>query len=182
MSILPSSDITLKNEQRLIIGSAKKKDAKQLIAYLQAVVTESDNLTRGMGEFLIKPDEEKIIIESHAATSNKLFLTGKVENKIVSVLTCGVSEKPRLKHIGTIGITVRKDFWDIGIGSAMMRVFTQWAKENSSLRKIELAVRTDNKNAIKLYKKFGFVREGTIKRALCIDGLFYDNYVMGLTI
>ncbi len=40
----------------------------------------------------------------------------------------------------------------------------------------------DKKRAIKLYKKYGFVKEGKISRQLLIDKKFYDAYLMGLEI
>ena len=45
--------------------------------------------------------------------------------------------------------------------------------------KVNLDVRIDNEKAIHLYEKFGFEKEGTIKKCLFIDGVYYDNYIMG---
>ena len=52
------------------------------------------------------------------------------------------------------------------------------AKEGG-LTKVNLDVRIDNEKAIHLYEKFGFEKEGTIKKCLFIDGVYYDNYIMG---
>jgi RimJ/RimL family protein N-acetyltransferase len=41
-------------------------------------------------------------------------------------------------------------------------------------------VRTDNANAKALYERFGFVVEGTQRRAFCVDGEFFDAYSMAL--
>jgi RimJ/RimL family protein N-acetyltransferase len=39
---------------------------------------------------------------------------------------------------------------------------------------------TDNQRAITLYERKGFVLEGTIRRAICIDGTYYDHHWMGI--
>jgi putative acetyltransferase len=47
-----------------------------------------------------------------------------------------------------------------------------------NLSRIELEVYTDNEPAIHLYKKFGFVVEGTHTRFAFRDGQFVDVYAM----
>ena len=46
--------------------------------------------------------------------------------------------------------------------------------------KINLRVRTDNKRAILLYERRGFVKEAKIRKEIFIDGQFYDHYWMSL--
>jgi len=57
-----------------------------------------------------------------------------------------------------------------------------WAKTSGVIRKINLNVQTNNEVAIALYEKFGFEKEGTIRRDLYVDGKFYDAYAMGILI
>ncbi|WP_425169974.1 GNAT family N-acetyltransferase [Legionella sp.] len=56
-----------------------------------------------------------------------------------------------------------------------------WAQKKK-LAKIQLQVRTDNINAINLYKKFNFAVEGTIINSLQVTQIFYDEYLMGLNL
>ena len=58
----------------------------------------------------------------------------------------------------------------------------EYAKNGEFIAKIDLQVRTDNRSAIKVYKKCGFLLEGKNARALFIDGEFYDYINMGLII
>lgn len=48
------------------------------------------------------------------------------------------------------------------------------------MAKLQLQVRTDNTHAVQLYKKLGFVVEGTITRSLKIKAVYFDEYLMGL--
>lgn len=47
-----------------------------------------------------------------------------------------------------------------------------------NLRRVELTVYTDNEPAIALYRKFGFVEEGTLRDYAFRDGEFADALSM----
>ena len=49
-----------------------------------------------------------------------------------------------------------KEFWGLGIGSAMFKEMIEQAKNNNDVLQIELEVIEGNERAIALYKKFGF--------------------------
>ena len=62
----------------------------------------------------------------------------------------------------------------------MLDAAIAWAKDAQIIKKINLRVRTDNKRAISLYEKKGFLREGRIRKEIFIDGKYYDHYWMSL--
>ncbi len=106
------------------------------------------------------------------------MLVGKIDNNVVSHLFLQRSDKSRLAHIGDIGVSVSKKYWGHSIGRHMMLAAIEWSKLNG-ISKLQLQVRTDNERAVKLYTNLGFGIEGTIKRALKIDGTYFDDYLMG---
>ena len=73
---------------------------------------------------------------------------------------------------------MRDDWHGKGVGSALMRAALEVADRWLELSRLELTVYTDNAPAIRLYEKFGFVREGTHKRYAFRDGAFVDAYAM----
>ena len=77
-------------------------------------------------------------------------------------------------------MSVRKDHWGLGIGSLMLDALLDWAKQSGIVTKINLRVRTDNERAIRLYTSKGFAMEGTIHRAVFLDGQYFDHHCMGL--
>ena len=68
-----------------------------------------------------------------------------------------------------------------GMGTIMMEALIQKAKEMGK-RKIELDVREDNTNAIKLYEKVGFVKEGLKRDGIYDQGTYINLVEMGLFI
>ena len=77
-------------------------------------------------------------------------------------------------------MTVIRQYWGSGIGTLMLDAAIAWAKDTNIIKKINLRVRTDNKRAISLYEKKGFLREGRIRKEIFIDGKYYDHYWMSL--
>jgi putative acetyltransferase len=47
-----------------------------------------------------------------------------------------------------------------------------------NLRRLELEVYTDNEPAIRLYERFGFEREGTLRQHAFRAGRYVDSYLM----
>jgi RimJ/RimL family protein N-acetyltransferase len=77
-------------------------------------------------------------------------------------------------------MSVRQPYWGLGIGSLTLDTLVAWARATRIVPKIDLRVRTDNQRAITLYKRKGFVIEGTIRRAIFLDGEYFDHNWMGL--
>ena len=87
-------------------------------------------------------------------------------------------DKGRCDHVGRIGMCVHDAHHGRGIGSSLMAALVDTADNWLGLRRLELAVFTDNAPAIRLYKKFGFEIEGTRRAAAFRDGAFVDDYIM----
>lgn len=85
---------------------------------------------------------------------------------------------PRRKHVGQIGMSVREDWQGKGAGTALMQAAVDLADKWLNLTRLELEVYVDNEVAIRLYRKFGFVIEGTLVRYAFRDGEYADTYAM----
>ncbi len=86
--------------------------------------------------------------------------------------------RPRRRHVGEIGMAVRDDMQGKGVGSALMGAVVDLADNWLNLERLELEVYIDNEPAIRLYKKFGFVIEGTLVRFAFREGQYVDAYTM----
>jgi putative acetyltransferase len=86
-------------------------------------------------------------------------------------------DKGRRSHVGVIGISVHDDFHGRRIGSAMMAALIEVADDWLDLKRLELTVQTDNAAAIRLYRKFGFEVEGTLRANSFRGGAYVDAHV-----
>ena len=85
---------------------------------------------------------------------------------------------PRRRHAAEIGMAVADDWQGKGVGSALMQAAVDLAEKWLNISRLELEVYTDNEPAVRLYKKFGFVIEGTLVRFAYRDGKYVDAYTM----
>jgi RimJ/RimL family protein N-acetyltransferase len=172
----------LKNGMELIIRKATKEDSVKIIEYMSFIGGESDNLTFGDNELNMSLEKEEELIENMNKKDNSIMLVALIDGDIVALISFSGGERKRMRHIGEFGITVRKAYWNLGVGSVLLEYLIHWAKSTSIIRKIDLRVRTDNENGIKLYEKYGFQEEGIIKRHFYINEKFYNCFQMGLLI
>lgn len=172
--------IMLKNNLQLTLRRAEPDDAARLLAYLNQMAGESENVTFGPGEFELSVEEERAILQQVAESPTGLYLIAEVAGEIAGTLTFSTGKRPRLRHFGEFGTSVLRKYWNLGVGSHMLAYLIDWARQTGTIRKINLRVRVDNHPAIHLYEKYGFVHEGRITREFYLHGQFVDVYVMGL--
>jgi len=172
--------VVLANQIQLTLRPALPKDAEHLLAYLELVAGESENLTSGPGEFGIDPRQERVFLQQALEQPTSLYLLAEVEDKIVGTLTFMTEKRPRVQHGGEFGMSVLRKYWNQGIGAQMLTYLIEWARQTGTIRKINLRVRVDNLSAIHLYEKHGFVREGRRTREFYLHGQFIDVFLMGL--
>ena len=177
-----NKEIKLKDGQSCTFRQPQVEDAQRILDYMNIATVETDFLSFGKDELTWTLEEEQKFIEEHLDDKNKIIIIAEISGEIVGISSITGGKPPRVRHIGELGITILKKYWSYGIGCIFMENLIAWANKSCVIRQIFLKVRVDNKRAIKLYKKFGFIREGKIKRQLFIDNKFYDAYLMGLNI
>lgn len=84
----------------------------------------------------------------------------------------------RRSHVGELGMCVRDDYQNQGIGYKLLDAAIAFAYNWLNLKRLELIVYTDNDRAIRLYEKFGFAIEGTLRNYALRNGVFADVYAM----
>jgi putative acetyltransferase len=107
------------------------------------------------------------------------YLVAIVDRKVVGHLGLYTfPNTPRRKHAGTFGMGVHDDWQGKGIGTALLKACVDMADNWLNLKRLELEVYTDNEAAIRLYERFGFVHEGTLRQHAFRDGKYVDSYLM----
>ena len=172
--------IALRDGRTLLIRVAVPDDAAAILVYLEAVSGESDFLTFGPGEFELDEAQEAAYLRHAQAAPDQLYIIGTIDGEIIASLTFSLGRRQRTRHSGEFALAVRAACWGLGIGALMLDALKDWARANGTVRKIALKVRTDNARGIALYRRLGFVTEGTLRREICVDGVYYDLLYMGL--
>lgn len=153
-------------------------DAENLIEYLKVIGGESDNLTFGKEGLPISVKEEEKFIESLLKKKHSMMYLAIKDEEIIGQTSLS-AYSGRMGHYSELGITVKKAYWNNGVGKSLLSKIIEYAKKND-IEFIDLRVRSDNARAIHLYKKFGFKKKGTYPAFLKIADKYYDIDLMVL--
>jgi putative acetyltransferase len=119
------------------------------------------------------------LAESCAPGKSDLPLAAELNGEVVgSAGLHPVSPALRRRHALMLGISVAREAQGRGVGSALMAAMCDYADRWIGALRIELTVYTDNEAALALYRKFGFVIEGTFRGYALRDGRYVDAYAM----
>lgn len=105
-------------------------------------------------------------------------LVAEVDGRVVGATSLHRHRSPRMQHVAGCGVSVHPDYWNRGVGSALIAAIVDLADNWLNLKRVGLEVYTDNAPAIHLYEKFGFVIEGTKRKYVFRGGEYGDTYVM----
>jgi len=174
--------IKLKSGKELLLRRPKEDDAEAMIEYLNIVGGESDNLLFGKNEFRLTVEQEREYISNVNINDNALMILGIIVNQIVTVSQVSSSNRKRIVHNSELAISVKEEYWGMGIGTAVMEVLIDFAKNHDTIRTISLGVKASNKKAQHLYEKLGFEKVGVHRNFFNIDGNYDDEILMDLYI
>ena len=87
----------------------------------------------------------------------------------------------KLNKHAELGVAIGdKAYWGKGYGLSAMKEMLLWAFNELNLNKVWLRVEVDNENAIKSYKRIGYVEEGILRQDRLRDGKFVDRLRMSI--
>lgn len=162
---------------KIIYREAAEADAEGMIDFLSLVGRETDNLSFSEKTFNISIEKEAKFIERFQKSKNDLMLVATQEGKIVGNAAVTRNKISRYSHRAEISIAVLRDFWGQGIGSRLMEMMIDFARE-SGIEILYLEAREDNERAVNLYKKYGFSEIGVYKDFFKIEGKYYNAVLM----
>ncbi|AIO19659.1 putative acetyltransferase YhhY [Candidatus Izimaplasma bacterium HR1] len=171
-------EYTLKNGLEVEIRQVQVSDAAKAVEYVKIVNTETKNLSRDPDEFTMTVEEEKKFLENAVNSEDNFIYVAFDKDRLISMTGIHGSSLRRLKHKVNLGISVLQDYNNLGLGSILMDLLVEKAKELGKT-KIELDVRQDNPNAIKVYKRAGFEIEGIRINGFYVDTEYIDLVLMG---
>ena len=176
---LPAETCFFRNGTPYTLRSAEPEDASRMLQYMKIMLGETPFLARTPEEFNYTPEAEADILAGRRDDPRGLMLVAELDGQIIA--NAGISShgaKSRLLHRAELGISVRKDYWRQGIGSALMERLIAFAVR-SGYEQIELTVESKNRRALALYHKYGFTVYGTRPHGMkYADGSYDNDYLM----
>jgi len=161
----------------MIVRTIREDDAEQFLNLCKQLDTETQFMLLEPGERTTTIEEQRAQIDLLLRHENHTILVAEQDNELVGYLEASGGMFHRNTHSAHIVIGILQAFKGQGIGTLLFQKLEEWAKQRH-IHRLELTVMAHNTRGIALYKKQGFVTEGTRRDALLLDGHFIDEYYM----
>jgi len=172
-------EILLKDGRKCILKPNSSEYAEAMIEYLKTTPEETDFLLRYSDEVKYTVEEESKILDGFLDNPYAVMMVAIVDGKVAgNAGVSGIGYQRKLWHRCNLAIALYKEYWGLGIGSAMLDYLTELAKK-VGWTQIDLEVVEGNDRALATYKKCGFVETGIRHHALRFDdGTYRDEILM----
>ena len=117
----------------------------------------------------------RVVLDSLKAGA--VHVVAVVDGEVIGWCDLRPKTAATLRHSAVLGMGIVAAYRRRGIGSRMLATTLELAWAHG-IRRAELNVRVDNAPAIALYRRFGFVEEGTCRNYIHVDGADYDALLM----
>ncbi|MCJ7654107.1 MAG: GNAT family N-acetyltransferase [Dehalococcoidia bacterium] len=168
-----------KNNPSFRVRKATPEDAEKTISFIKKVAKEHSFGFFEPTEFRVSVEEQKAYIRKMNRSRNSLFLIAENASGIIGIGTVVEGPRKRNRHAGELSISVSAGNYSKGVGTAIMKEIDDWAKLVPSTRRIGLKVFANNTQAIAFYKRWGFDKEGCIRKGAFVKGQFLDVIILG---
>ena len=163
------------------IQQATPDDAHAFVELLEIVDSESQFLLWEPGERELTVEQQRTRFENafNSSTARTTLALDSTNNTLVGFCWSGAGAQIRKQHEVGVAIAVLKKYHGLGVGTSLLRAQISWAREQG-FRRMSLSVSTTNTAAINIYKKVGFVLEGTERDSIKLSNRYDDSHIMGL--
>jgi L-phenylalanine/L-methionine N-acetyltransferase len=123
--------------------------------------------------------QARLAADDGAAGKLDLSLVAERDGEIVAsagLFSPGL--QARRRHVMGLGISVAPEAQRQGVGGALMTALCDYADRWAGVLRIELTVYADNAVAQRLYRRYGFEVEGTLRGYALRDGRYVDALAM----
>ncbi len=167
------------SDKEFVLRHPQQSDVEQLKDYINELSDER-TFIRYQGFHFSLEDEQEYLDDllSKLEEDKKLSILAFRQDLVVGHIEITKKEHTE-KHRGVLGMTVRKGFRNQGLGSFMLQLAIEQAREKlPELEIVELVVYANNDRAIHLYKKHGFTEFGRLPRGIKREEGYVDQVYM----
>lgn len=152
--------IILKDGRECVLRNGTQRNGEASLEVFKKTHKQTDFLLTYPDEISFTVEDQEKYMKEKDESGNEVELLAELDGKIVG--TAGIDAVGRnykTRRRAEFGIGIDKAYWGLGIGSALTRACIECAKR-AGYSQLELEVVADNKSALSLYNKLGFVEYG----------------------
>ena len=172
-------EIILKDGRTCILRPTAPEDSEMMIHYMKDTAGETEYLLRYPDEVTYTVEAEREILGRILDDPSSVMMVAIVDGRVAGNCSIsGIGSKRKILHRCSMAIALYREFWHLGIGTAMIACLAELARE-IGYQQMDLEVVEENTQAQALYAKCGFSESGRRHRALRFDdGSFHDEILM----
>ena len=178
--IFEEKKIELKDGRIAVFRTPEVEDAEKMLNYIKTACGETDFLQRYPEEWDEASIEgEEKWIKGLRDSQNSLDIACYIDGEIVGNFEISFRSGIKTSHRAGVGIAILKQYWNLGIGSAMFEVLISSAEARAEIQIVELQFMEGNDRARALYEKYGFKVVAERPNAFKLkDGRLLKEYFM----
>jgi RimJ/RimL family protein N-acetyltransferase len=178
MGRVDARQYNLSSQEPVLVRNAQPDDAAKIIHLMKDVFDESDYHLSITEDFKTTEEEQRQWIQKFLDDPGKLMLVAEAGGKLVAVLEFDNDYRQRLKHRGTVWVSIASDMRSRDLGTALAIHGLQWVANNPIIEKVYMHVLSTNERSLGLCRKMGFVEEARLKKDVKIRPGEYADLVI----
>ena len=176
--IYESKIIQLKNGTTAVFRSPKCEDATEMLEYLRTTAMETEFLIRYPEECNESEEQESAFLQNIIDSPLNMMIACEIDGKIAGNCQLMLHGRLKTKHRAGVAIALTREYWGLGIGTAMFEELIRIAREHG-IYQMELEVIEGNERAMGLFRKMGFEVVAAKPDSICLkDGTMLKEYIM----
>ena len=153
--------VVLKDGKEVVLQSPKTEDASLLLEYINGLSGETPFILRTPEDCTDTVEDEEKFIKNNGESPYNLMISAYYGGKIIANSNLKFNKRSKIAHKCELAIGIRKEFWNLGLGTALMAALEEAAKD-FGCKIITLIYIEGNERALRLYTKCGFTEFGRL--------------------
>ncbi len=170
------------NSERLTLRDIKEQDSTLLKETLL-----DENIMKYIPIPISEPSQiEKLLTSLIEAQSlevrkNYFLVIEEIDsNQPIGTITAKIISGEIQNGIAVLGYTLLEKYWGKGYATEATKAFVSYGLNELKLHRIEASSVPENGSSEKVLKKVGMKYEGTKRKSLNINGIWYDELLYGI--
>jgi RimJ/RimL family protein N-acetyltransferase len=151
-------------------------DLDDMLEFINSLVEEGAEITATEKKTRDEEVDWLARLLSDVEKDKRVAVAAEVDGRFIGLVEVTPERGPSA-HVGVVGIALRREYRDLGIGTEMMREVEAQAKR-LGLELLTLNVFATNKRARHVYEKLGYRVVGCIPRFIKRGGTYIDDIIM----
>ena len=156
---------------------ARRGDGPALLELKRQLDRETRFMLLEAGERTERAEDVVVAIQRVQASPNSALIVADTASGLVGYVEATGGTYRRNHATAYIVIGVLEGASGRGVGRGLLAAVERWAVAHG-MHRLELTVMADNRRAIRLYERAGFLKEGRRRECLIVDGELIDELYM----